>query len=148
MSRKADRAAVVVHRGGKKAPRADGPQRRYLLHRLDAQHRKLEWDVGQAEKAAGRGWRRPDPPEIAAARALVEAYDEKIEAENKGITAALERLLRWLREQVMFRSADEALGLTKAYEQMTGEQALAAGRTMEDHNDVPLGLPGCRDVQM
>lgn len=129
-------------------PKADGVQRRALNNRIDMCRRRHLQQLHRSEKKAGRGPRRDreDPPEIAAARKLVQDYDDRIEAEWDAVEEAMDKLAAWVAEQVLFTPAQQALQFVKAYESLTDEQAMQAAKSMEDRNDIPLGLPGCTDV--
>ncbi len=126
-------------------PKADKEQRKHLLARIDQRHGEIEADLqrrdGRKQDRFG-WWEWEEPEHIKAARALIEAYEEKREAEWKKKQTALARLRNWFREQALFIPAVDALQLLKAYEALSADQALAAGTTMEDRNDMPLGLPG------
>lgn len=121
----------------KRQPKADKQQRRHLLDRIGWHYRKL---AGEVSWDRFRDEFPDDPPEIAAARKIVADYDAEQEAKSDKLTDDIARLSQWLKEQVLFGSAEEALAVVKRYELLSVEQALSIGQTMEDRNDPPLLL--------
>lgn len=126
-----------------KEPRADKAQQRHLLARVDQKHESLERDLCRREGRNFYGNATDDnaPPDVKAARALVEAWENEQELIWEKKKSGLSRLRSWLREQALFVPAREALHLLKTYESLDLEQAMTSALTMEDRNDAPLGLP-------
>jgi hypothetical protein len=128
--------AITIHRP-QKEPKPDKEQRRHLLCRLEVREQQLRRELGKilhAERVL-----RQDPPEIAAARKLVEDFDAAEEARDDAQWDNITRLRKWLNEQVLFKGVDYALQIVKAYETLSLEEAMNAGGTMEDRNDPPIG---------
>lgn len=120
----------------KKEPKADKEQRRHLAARIDVHHEKLRQLLNrdQAKRA------KVEPPEVVAARKIVEDYEEQVNDREDEEIKKLTMVRGWLREQALFAPALQALMYVKRYELCDLPEAMSAGSTMEDRNDAPLGL--------
>lgn len=125
----------------KPRPKPDKMQRKHLLGRIDQQVAKIERDLW----ARIRSENREEPPEVAAARGIVEAWEEAEEDRKHSRFDGLRRLCGWLRERVLFDNTETALAVVKQFEVMELQTALEAGQTMEDRNDPPLLGFGAND---
>jgi hypothetical protein len=120
----------------KRRPMPDRQQRRHLLHRVDQHFRKLKhtlW-ISQKDKDV------TDPPKVAAARKIVDAWDEQVCARKEKPHNSLCLVEAWLTEQVTFQDRQIALALVKRIEGLTLDEIITAGATMEDRNDLPIGI--------
>ena len=110
-------------------------QRRHLLNRIDQQNRVF---LNDQRQLWGDEKNNEEPAEIKAARKLIAAYEEAEDAKTDEILGRYLRLQNWLKEQILFRSASDALHLVKRYEMLTRTQAQVLGAQMEDRNDDPF----------
>jgi hypothetical protein len=91
-------------------PKSNGTQRKYLRERLEA--------VRYSRHVADP----PEPTDVTAARRKVEAWEKSVRANRDKVSAVFDRARTKAKEAILFDSAENALKLVVAYEEMVEEQ--------------------------
>lgn len=115
-------------------------QRKYLTERIESHHRKLHYE--QEEDGS-------EPPEIVAARKLIDDWETKVEVEQKAREAAVRKALKArvnrLHEALLFESTEDAIRKVSEFEETTREEYLSPEPEPEPTGRRRTGSPSWDD---